>query len=129
MALWVRSLTDEEREELQRRAQSRTALARAAERVRMVLAVHGGESAPAVACRLGVGTDVVREWLTRFNKDGLAGLEDRPRSGLPQLLPGCYVPPPSSWMSSTTVGSGSCISASSAKWYDTQRRLSPSMRL
>jgi transposase len=83
MALRVRSLTDEEREELRRRAQSRTAPARAVERARMVLAVHGGEAAPAVARRLGVGADVVRQWIRRFNQDGLAGLEDRPRSGRP----------------------------------------------
>jgi transposase len=83
MALRVRSVTDEEREELRRRAQSRTAPARAVERARMVLAVHSGESAPAVARRLGVGADVVRQWIKRFNTEGLAGLEDRPRPGRP----------------------------------------------
>jgi transposase len=49
----------------------------------MVLGVHSGESAPAVARRLGIGADVVRQWITRFNTDGLAGLEDRPRAGRP----------------------------------------------
>lgn len=83
MALRVRALTDEERAELWRRAQSRTAPARVVERARMVLAVHSGEAAPAVARRLGVGADVVRQWIKRFNADGLAGLEDRPRSGRP----------------------------------------------
>lgn len=83
MALRVRTLTDEEREELRRRAPSRTAPARAVERARLVLAVHGGESAPAVARRLGIGADVVRQWIKRFNTEGLPGLEDRPRSGRP----------------------------------------------
>src|SRR5215212_3651139 len=83
MALRVRVLTDEERAELQRRAQSRTAPARMVERARMVLGVAGGETAPTVARRLGLGTDVVRQWIKRFNAAGLAGLEDRPRAGRP----------------------------------------------
>lgn len=83
MALRVRALTEEERTELRHRAQSRRAPARAVERARMVLGVEAGETAPAVARRLGLGADVVRGWLKRFNEDGLAGLEDRPRSGRP----------------------------------------------
>jgi transposase len=83
MALQVRALTEEEREELRRRAQSRTAPARVVERARMVLGVAGGETAPTVARRLGLGTDVVRQWIKRFNAAGLAGLEDRPRAGRP----------------------------------------------
>jgi transposase len=83
MALRVRGLTEEERAELRRRAQSRTAPARVVERARLVLGVAGGETAPAVARRLGLGTGVVRQWLKRFNAAGLAGLEDRPRAGRP----------------------------------------------
>src|SRR5215216_3465129 len=60
IALQVRPLTAEEEAELARRVASRT-----------------------VAARLGVGADVVRTWITRFNGAGLAGLEDRPRSGRP----------------------------------------------
>jgi transposase len=87
MALQVRTLTEEEREELRRRAQSRTAPARVVERARMVLGVAGGEPAPAVARRLGLGPDVVRQWIKRFNAAGLAGLEDRPRAGRPPTAP------------------------------------------
>ncbi len=83
MALRVRELTDEEGAELRRRAQSRTAPARAVERARMVLGVAAGETAPAVGRRLGSGPDVVRQWVKRFNAEGLAGLEDRPRAGRP----------------------------------------------
>jgi transposase len=83
MALRVRALTDAEQAELQRRAQSRTAPARVVERARMVWDVWQGERVPAVARRLGVGADVVRQWVKRFNVAGLAGLEDRPRSGRP----------------------------------------------
>ena len=83
MALRVRALSKEERAELRQRAQSRTAPARVVERARMVLGVEAGETAPTVARRLGIGADVVRGWLKRFNTDGLAGLEDRPRGGRP----------------------------------------------
>jgi transposase len=81
MALKVRVMTEEERAELRRRAQSRTAPARVVERARLVLGIEAGETAPAVAERLGLGADVVRGWLKRFNAEGLAGLEDRPCSG------------------------------------------------
>jgi transposase len=83
MALRVRVLTDEERAELQRRAQSRTAPARMVERARLVLGVDAGGTAPAVARRLGIGAEVARQWVKRFNAEGLAGLEDRPRAGRP----------------------------------------------
>jgi transposase len=49
----------------------------------MIVLVHAGERVPAVAARLGVGADVVRGWLKRFNAQGLDGLQDRPRSGRP----------------------------------------------
>ena len=83
MALKIRALTAEEATELQRRAQSRTEPARVVERARMVWGVHQGEHVPAVAQRLGVGADVVRTWIRRFNSAGLPGLADRPRSGRP----------------------------------------------
>ena len=83
MALKIRALTAEEATELQRRAQSRTEPARVVERARMVWGVHQGEHVPAVAQRLGVGADVVRTWIRRFNSAGLPGLADRPRQGRP----------------------------------------------
>ncbi len=83
MALRVRPLTAEEETELRRRTTSRTLPARVVERARMIWALHEGERVPAVARRLGVGADVVRGWLKRFNAEGLDGLRDRPRSGRP----------------------------------------------
>jgi transposase len=83
MALEVRPLTAEEAAELRRRAASRTLPARVVERARMIVLLHAGERVPAVAGRLGVGADVVRGWLKRFNAEGLDGLKDRPRSGRP----------------------------------------------
>jgi transposase len=83
MALRVRPLTAEEATELRRRVASRTLPARAVERARMIWFLHEGGRVPAVARRLGVGADVVRAWLKRFNAEGLDGLRDRPRSGRP----------------------------------------------
>ena len=83
MALQVRRLTAEEETELRRRMASRTLPARMVERARMIWSLHEGERVPAVARRLGVGADVVRTWLKRFDAEGLDGLRDRPRSGRP----------------------------------------------
>jgi transposase len=83
MALRIRPLTEEERAELQRRAQSRTEPARVVERARLVWYVHQGQRGPAVARRLGVHPDSVRLWVKRFNAHGVPGLEDLPRSGRP----------------------------------------------
>jgi transposase len=83
VALRIRALTAEEATELRRRVASRTLPARAVERAKMIWAVHTGERTPAVARRLGVGADVVRGWVARFNAAGLAGLADRPRAGRP----------------------------------------------
>jgi transposase len=53
------------------------------ERARLILAVAEGQSATAAAVTLGLAPDTGRAWVKRFNTHGLAGLEDRPRSGRP----------------------------------------------
>ncbi|MBI3969508.1 MAG: helix-turn-helix domain containing protein [Chloroflexi bacterium] len=83
MAVRVRALSEAETKELERRAHARTEPARVVERARLLLGVAAGESVPAVARRLGIGADVLRLWIKRFNADGLAGLTDRRRSGRP----------------------------------------------
>lgn len=84
MALRVRGLSEEERTEVQRRAQARTEPARVVERARIVWGVAQGEPVAAVARRLGVVAATVRRWVKRFNAAGVAGLDDRPRSGRPE---------------------------------------------
>jgi transposase len=81
--LEVRPLTAEEATELRRRAAARTLPARAVERAKLIWLLHEGEPVPTVAKRLGLGADVVRVWLKRFNAEGLQGLADRPRAGRP----------------------------------------------
>lgn len=53
MALWVRAVTDEERTELQRRAQCGTEPARVVERARMVGLASRSEAIPALGLRPG----------------------------------------------------------------------------
>ena len=87
MALRVRELTAEERKEIGRLANARTAPARSVERARVIEAAARGERVPAIARQLRLGADTVRLWLKRFNAHGLAGLRDEPRAGRPVTYP------------------------------------------
>src|SRR5262245_55601101 len=76
--LYVR-LTDAQRTEL--RGASRRAVGRVALRAQMVLLSGRGYSAPQIAAIHECGEDVVRLWLHRYEREGVAGLEDEPKSG------------------------------------------------
>jgi transposase len=75
------SLTDAQQRELE--AVSRQAIGRVALRAHMVLLAGRGYSVPQIATIHACGTDVVRTWLHRYEQQGVAGLEDHPRSGRP----------------------------------------------
>jgi transposase len=83
MVLRLRELTAEERSAIDKLAHARTAPARQVERARIIVYASQGEGAPAIAERLRLDADTVRGWIHRFNAEGLAGLEDRPRMGRP----------------------------------------------
>lgn len=83
MALRVRELNEEERSQIRRLSQARTVAARTVERAQIIQLASEGLLVPAIAQQLGIGQDVVRQWLKRFNTEGLTGLRDRPRSGRP----------------------------------------------
>jgi transposase len=83
MALRIRTLTPDEQKQLERLAHSRTAPARLVERAQILSSACQGEGVPAIAQRLSLDERTVRLWLKRFNEQGLAGLEDRTRSGRP----------------------------------------------
>ena len=72
-------------EELQA-AVRRTADADERDRVRMVVHAKKGETGKAIGQQLGCSDRVVRKWVRRYNKGGLAGLKDLPRSGRPRHL-------------------------------------------
>jgi len=74
-------VTDAQRQELE--AVSWQAIGRVALRAHMVLLSDRGYSVPAIAVLHACGRDVVRTWLHRYAQQGVAGLEDHPRSGRP----------------------------------------------
>ncbi|HEV2126438.1 MAG TPA: helix-turn-helix domain-containing protein, partial [Chloroflexota bacterium] len=83
MAIRVRSLSDEERRTIDNLAHSRTAPARQVERAKIIGLAAQGLRVPAIAQRVGLHEQTVRDWLQRFNAEGLPGLSDRPRLGRP----------------------------------------------
>src|SRR5512146_727320 len=75
------SLTQPQRDELT--SLSHQAIGRVALRAQMVLLSDRGFSVPQIAAIHACGEDVVRTWLHRYEQQGIAGLEDEPRSGRP----------------------------------------------
>jgi transposase len=78
-------VTDEQRRELEQ--VSRQAVGRVALRAHMVLLSARGYSVPQIAAIHDCGCDVVRTWLHRYVHEGVAGLDDLPRSGRPPQNP------------------------------------------
>jgi len=74
-------LTAGQRRELQ--ILSRQAVGRVALRAQMVLLSGRGCPVPQIALIHGCGEDVVRTWLHRYQRHGVAGLYDHPKSGRP----------------------------------------------
>ena len=74
-------LSEAQRRELE--AVSRQATGRVALRAHMVLLSDRGYSVPEIAAIHACGVDVVRTWLHRYARHGVAGLQDHPRSGRP----------------------------------------------
>jgi len=83
MALRVRAMTDEEVAQIERLAHSRRAPARLVERARIIWQARQGQRVPDIADELQLHEATVRQWLKRFNLQGVTGLEDAPRSGRP----------------------------------------------
>ncbi len=78
-------LTADQRDELQ--VVSRQATGRVALRAHMVLLSDRGFTVPQIAAIHDCGEDVVRIWLHRYEREGVAGLDDEPRSGRPPKDP------------------------------------------
>lgn len=78
-------LTDEQRTELEQ--VSRQSVGRVAMRAQMVLLSDRGYPVPFIAVIHNCGCDVVRTWLHRYEREGVSGLQDEPRSGRPRKDP------------------------------------------
>ena len=81
--LRLRDLTEEEQAAIEKLARSRTAPARQVERARIIWRASQGTMAPVIAAALGLTAYTVRNWIKRFDAQGLTGLEDQPRRGRP----------------------------------------------
>src|SRR6266487_4896470 len=80
------TLTDDERETLERWARRRTSSQALALRCRIVLACAEGLSNVAAGEQLGVHATTVAKWRTRFAASRLEGLADEPRPGVPRTI-------------------------------------------
>ena len=79
-------LSGEEQAVLTARARSVRGPYRDRLRAAIVLAAAAGEDNAAIATQMGVCTNTVREWRSRFAASRLAGLKDAPRSGRPPVF-------------------------------------------
>ena len=80
------TLTDEERETLERWARRPKSSQALALRCRIVLAAAEGEASKDIAARLGCNASTVGRWRGRFARMGLDGLHDEPRPGRPRTV-------------------------------------------
>jgi len=81
--LALRAVSDEERQAVKRLAHARRAPARAVERAQVVEQALAGKPVETIATELGLARQTVYLWWHRFERLGLAGLEDAPRDGRP----------------------------------------------
>jgi transposase len=85
--LQLRAVTPEEQQGVVRLARARTAPARTVERAQVVEAALAGATIEAIAVRFHLARNTVYLWVHRFERQGLAGLEDLPRQGRPAIYP------------------------------------------
>jgi transposase len=82
-ALRLRALTDEEVRVITKLVRSQTASVRLVQRAKIVFLASQGQTIPQITVELECAPNVVRKWFKRFDAQGLAGLDDAPRSGAP----------------------------------------------
>jgi len=76
--------SQEQRKAVERLSGGRAVETRLVERARIILGCLKGESISQIASRLRVRPNTVVDWRRRFDREGLKGLYDRPRSGKPK---------------------------------------------
>jgi transposase len=81
--LRVRDFTAEEERVITKLARSQTASVRLVERAKILHLGRSGLLVPPIAQSLGLREATLRKWFKRFAQQGLAGLEDAPRTGAP----------------------------------------------
>lgn len=81
----VRTLTREEYEELKRMERRRRLAAGKVKRAKIILLSNQGYLAREIADKLDCHERTAYRWINRFNKLGMAGLEEGPREGRPRV--------------------------------------------
>src|SRR6476620_7503230 len=79
-------LSTRDREELQSWTRSPSIRAGLAQRARVVLLAANGVGTSEIVRRVGLSKPAVIGWKRRFAAEGIAGLDDRPKSGRPALI-------------------------------------------
>ena len=80
----VVELTSEERASLEALTRRTTVAVGLVRRARMVVLAAEGLPLDRVARHVGADRTIVRTWIDRYRAVGVAGLQDRPRSGRPR---------------------------------------------
>lgn len=81
--LRLRTLTEEEARVIPKLARSQTASARLVQRAQIIQFASQGKTIPEIVTEMQCAANMVRKWFKRFSDQGLAGLNDAPRSGAP----------------------------------------------
>jgi transposase len=76
-------IASEDRPVLEKWANARATERRLVDRARIVLLAAEGRPAREIAERVGCSLPTVKTWRARYERDGLEGLHDRPKSGRP----------------------------------------------
>jgi transposase len=79
-------LSQEQRDDLERFARSRTLPVRLVERAQIALRAAVGWDNQEIAEAMGLCRQTVGRWRERLATEGLPGLEDRPRAGRPRRI-------------------------------------------
>src|SRR6059058_5558381 len=83
----VLAVSDRDRSVLERQARAKGSAARAVERARIVLLAADGLPGKEIGRLVGCSEPTVVLWRSRYAEQGLAGLDDAPRSGAPPRIP------------------------------------------
>lgn len=75
----------QDRAVLEKWARSRVTERRLCDRARMVLMAAEGRPASEIAERVGCSDETAKRWRSRYQREGLDGLRDRPKSGRPLI--------------------------------------------
>lgn len=84
MTVYVRTFQNQEDEVLQALAKASSVPAQIVQRAKLILRSAQKAQPLTIAQEIGLSVSRVREWIGRFNTEGLLGLFDQPRSGRPR---------------------------------------------